>query len=137
MNEEYREMKYQKSFATILLDTGKCFGYDYYILNLGTHPTAYVKVHSNHPFYNKFYGDIDIEVHGGLTYSEKELNILPKKENEWFLGWDYAHYNDYFEYEGNIPISLRTYGKKWTTEEIRADVYNVCKQLKEAYDRQQ
>lgn len=127
-----KEMKYQTNRRKELLDSGKCMGYNYYILNLGTHPTAYVEVPKDHKYYLKHYDEIDINVHGGLTYSEEKLFL----ENEvlfesWFIGWDYAHFDDYLGHEELYPEEYRTNGKKWTTEEIKEEVYNVCKQLKE------
>lgn len=43
--------------------------FDYYVLNLKTHPTAYVDV-STSPLNEVFYDDVDISCHGGLTYSD-------------------------------------------------------------------
>lgn len=42
-----KEMKYQFERKIEVLDTGFCFGLLYYILNLGTHPTAYIKMPDN------------------------------------------------------------------------------------------
>lgn len=39
-----KEMKYQSQFKSEVLDTGFCFGLLYYIMNLGTHPTAYIRI---------------------------------------------------------------------------------------------
>lgn len=39
-----KEMKYSKERKIEILATGYCFGLLYYILNLGTHPTAYIKL---------------------------------------------------------------------------------------------
>ena len=60
----YREMKYYPYPRTIMLDSGLCYNYKYYIMNLGTHPTAYVQIPFIHPYYGKSYEDIDIDVHG-------------------------------------------------------------------------
>lgn len=126
-----KEMTYSTNRKIELLDSGKCMNYNYYILNLGTHPTAYIEIPKNHKYYLKYYDDIDIDVHGGLTYSEDYLNLENEKiNNSWFIGWDYAHFDDFIGYELNYPIEFRTNGKKWTTKEIQEEVYDVCKQLK-------
>lgn len=39
-----KEMIYQADRKIEILETGTCFGLLYYILNLGTHPTAYVRI---------------------------------------------------------------------------------------------
>lgn len=126
-----KEMIYSTNVKRELLDSGKCMNYNYYILNLGVHPTAYIEIPKDHKYYLKHYDDIDIDVHGGLTYSEDYLNLENEKiTNCWFIGWDYAHYEDYSGYEELIPNGLKVGGKKWTTKEIQEEVYDVCKQLK-------
>ena len=47
----------------------------------------------------------------------------------WFIGWDYAHCGDYCGYEETMPESIRTYGKKWTTEEIIKECENAIEQI--------
>ena len=42
-----KEMKYQFDRKIEVLSTGYCLGLLYYILNLGTHPTAYIKIPDN------------------------------------------------------------------------------------------
>lgn len=128
-----KEMKYGPNRITELLDTGKCFGYTYYIMNLGTHPTSYVEIPSNHKLYRKNYHNIDIEVHGGLTYSDDTLYIGENKkiQNSWFIGWDYAHWGDYTGYSEVMTSMYDKTDKKWTTKEIQQDVFNVCKQVSE------
>lgn len=124
-----KEMKYGKERIIELLCNDKYKTYNYYILNLGTHPTAYVEIPKGHKLFGINYMDIEdsIDVHGGLTYSSNELMGI-KSEN-WFIGWDYAHCNDYCGYEEDMPESIRTYGKKWTTEEIIEECKNVIDQI--------
>lgn len=123
---ETKEMIYSKKQRIELLASGICFEYKYYVLSLGTHPTAYVEIPQNSKNYKKNYDDIDILVHGGLTYSKKYLNFENQTLEGWFIGWDYAHYGDYVGALGDL---IKDNGKKWTTKEIIADVFSVCKQL--------
>ena len=58
------------------------------------------------------------------------MNIGDEMLNGWFIGWDYAHYNDYCGYDETLPIEFKRGGKKWTTEEIQEEVYFVCRQLR-------
>ena len=124
-----KPMEYQSSRKIELLYDAPYRGYHFYILSLGTHPTAYVEIPKDHKFYKKNYNDIDdkIIVHGGLTYSRDYLSIDKniKIEDSWFIGWDYAHYDDYFCYIGH----LGNFGKKWTTKEMIAECKNVINQL--------
>lgn len=123
-----KEMVYGVDRKPEILATGYCLGLLFYIFNLGTHPTAYVKVPKNSRFYGK--SDIDIEVHGGITYADDHIWINNTQKIEgWFIGWDYAHMGDYMGYEEKVPEEYRVGGKKWTTEEIYKDVKDVCYQV--------
>lgn len=126
-----KKMRYYQNFKIILLDSGNYLGYDYYILNLGTHPTAYVDIPKEHKYYKKQYDKIDINVHGGVTYSNNTLTIGNNDvKNGWFIGWDYAHYGDYYGYYNCSKTNSFKELHKWTTEEIYEDVKKVCEQLK-------
>ena len=103
--------------------------FDYYVLNLKTHPTAYVDV-TNSPL-NGCDEDIDISCHGGITYLESILNTVDKKG--WFIGWDYAHYGDYMDYGDTSLNNMFSNDKKWTTEEIVEECKNVIDQIVEKY----
>ena len=108
-----KEMIYQANRKIETLDTGYCLGLLYYIMNLGTHPTAYVKIPENHRYYKKDMNKIDIYVHGGITYSRNYLFLENNQKIEgWFVGWDYIHYGDYAGYEEKMPKKLQTGGKK-------------------------
>ena len=134
-----KEIEYSPERKVELIATGHFWEYEYFILNLGWHPTAYVKIPESHPFFGKFYDDVDLEVHGRLTYSADHLWISEEvKINGWFLGWDYAHYGDYNGYM-ELPELKRFYenfskemtGRKWKTIEIRRCIKFACEQLKE------
>ena len=128
---EMKEMKYQANRKIEVLSTGFCFGLLYYILSLGSHPVAYINIPKNHKYYKKEYDEINIDVHGGLTYSSNNLYISETKKIEgWFIGWDYAHYGDYTGFDEIMPQQFRTNEKKWTTEEIFKEVKNACYQIK-------
>lgn len=127
-----KEMIYQAERKQEIIFDGKYKGYQVYILNLGTHPTAYIEIPKESKLFGLSYDalyekDIDIDVHGGLTYSNDYLRNI--KYDTWFIGWDYAHCNDYCGYEVRFPEDIRTGGKKWTTEEILQDAMNAINQI--------
>lgn len=125
-----KKMVYSSERKIDVLDTGYCFGLLYYILNLGTHPTAYIKIPESSKYYEKDMNEIDLEVHGGITYAKDYLYISKnQKVDGYFIGWDYAHYNDYAGYEEKLPQNLRTGGKKWTTQEIYEEIKEACYEL--------
>lgn len=124
---EFLEMKYSANRKLETLAYGFYKGYEFRILNLGPHPTAYVNIPANHPCFGKSYNEIydygiDIDVHGGLTYSNQKLRTESDYLVGWWIGWDYAHYDDYSGFEETLPNKLQTHGKKWTTLEIFEDV---------------
>ena len=60
---------------------------------------GYVGVGPGHPWHGKDYDDIDVDVHGGLTYSnacqeDGEICHVPaegRSHDIWWLGFDCAH----------------------------------------------
>ena len=119
-----REMIYQRDRLEPpeRIADGRYKGFDFYVISLGTHPCAYIDV-SDTTLSGEEYSNIDIICHGGLTYSDSILTTVDK--NGWFIGWDYAHYTDYF---GGYFDSF-TGCKKWTTEEIVDECKKVIEQL--------
>lgn len=128
-----KEMLYKAERKIEILDKGEFLDLSYWILSLGTHPTAYIKLPNDSKYFGKVYDDIQIDVHGGLTYSRDHLwtGEGEKEINGWFIGWDYAHYGDYMGYEEMLPANIRTCGKKWTTQEIKEEVFDAIKQIVE------
>lgn len=118
-----KEMIYQKTRLNPpeQIAKGNYNGFDYYVLNLGTHPCAYIDVADTN-LNGKEYDEIDIYCHGGLTYSESTLTTTSK--TGWFIGWDYAHCNDYSGYYTESDGSLYRL-KRWTTQEM----VNECKEV--------
>jgi len=54
---------------------------------------GYVAVPKSHPNFGDDYDDVDVEVHGGLTFGqqgEEDSDMWPDPELYWF-GWDTAH----------------------------------------------
>lgn len=134
-NFKYKQMVYQAESIFEILCEGKYMGYQFYIMNLGTHPTAYVEIPTTNKLFGKSYYEIydmeiDIDVHGGLSYSRNHL--LGGEKNTWFIGWDYAHAGDYAGYSEKYPSlsRLSIHDKKWTIEEIFEDVVSAIEQIK-------
>ena len=126
MKEFKKPMIYERyrTNAVEQIAAGTYKGYDYYVLNLRTHPTAYIDV-INTSLNGKHYDDIDISCHGGLTYSDYILKTVDKKG--WFIGWDYAHYGDYMDYGYETGMNDGT--KKWSTDEIIRECKRVINQI--------
>ena len=106
-------------------------GLEYTIFNnLGTY-CGYVKLPDNHPYiklihlkkdytmnFEVGYDDMDIECHGGLTFSR-----IIKVNNEYlqgfsrgaWIGWDYGHFSDK--------------NKGFTEEKVEQECKNVIEQV--------
>lgn len=124
---------------TRILDEGNYEGYQYIIGFLGDiYPVAYVSLPNSSPLYGL--EDIDtineylkgyageVPCHGGITFANEYpcflcksrgvLDGITRLEPGWYIGWDYAHEDDFH------PIFNQD-GRKWTTGEILGDVHNV------------
>lgn len=72
---------------------------------------GYVDLPKDHPMWGKHYDDIPVEVHGGLTYSEKTPDGM------WRVGFDTAHLGDTF--------------KKWPRSKVEEEANRLAKQLED------
>lgn len=83
---------------------------------------GYVGVYRDHPAYGKDYEDVDVQVHGGLTFAAKCQEHDPegichvpepgRDGDVWWLGFDCAHaydlmpvtfsYPDYTVFQGDV-----------------------------------
>ena len=127
-----RPMVYVSKRCRMMLDADIYKGFEYYILSLGTHPCAYVRIPEWHKFYHKDYDNCYVECHGGMTYASDNLQITDggDKVKGWFIGWDYAHYGDYMGYYEMFNSEYTGENNhRWTTEEILAEVKGVIEQL--------
>lgn len=59
---------------------------------------GYVKLPPNHAFSGKHYDEIDVQVHGGLTFACRDL------DGGWWIGFDTAHFEDRVVFERPIDL---------------------------------
>lgn len=116
---ETREMVYT-TYANrekAMLAEGRYKGYNYWVLSLGTHPCAYVQIPSWSPCFHNDRACLSLQSpYGGVTYIENDVYALPQKQsNGYFIGWDYAHCEDYY---GDYNNEENTVLRKHTTAEI-------------------
>ena len=116
-----KEMVYGNRKKPEVLYNGEYKGHKFAILNLGSHPTAYVE---NKMAITDYYDcRLDnVGVHGGFTYCDNGYWDEESKKTSW-LGWDYALCNDYCY--SDSPWD----GKQWTTAEIYDEVKSVIEQI--------
>lgn len=127
-----KPMKYDRSKAKIgriydiLFQAQHKAGYKIVIVNYYSHPCAYIGLQEGHPYYGIDYDNIPIDCHGGLTYSDSKHTMVNELcDNGWFIGWDYNHLKDYNTYMEDFDF----HSKRWTTEEIINECFNVIDQL--------
>lgn len=75
---------------------------------------GYVILPKGHHLHGKSYNEIDVDIHGGLTFSElvnedvvEVFGLDSKHIGSWMIGFDTCHFNDTLE--------------KWTKEKVQAE----------------
>lgn len=90
------------------------------IVSYQTHPCAYVYIKDQ----GDNSDDYDLWCHGGCTYAgSTDITAFEIDECSYsgrWVGWDYAHFDDYMARETMFSFSDDL--KKWTTEEIYEEV---------------
>jgi hypothetical protein len=61
------------------------------------HRCGYIGIPKGHSVYGKDYDEIDIDVHGGLTYAGDDN--YPVESDLWWIGFDCAHSGDGKDFE--------------------------------------
>ena len=75
---------------------------------------GYVIIPKGHPYHGKSYGDIPVDVHGGLTFAENANaltdwpEITEKDKEGWVVGFDTAHYDDSISNWSRIAVIKET-----------------------------
>lgn len=109
-------------------------------LHLG-HRCGYVAVPHGHAAYGKGYDDVDVEVHGGLTYADGESDYPAESDGAWWFGYDCAHYHDapdpalmHDRHKALYNLGVMTLHKGATVKDTAycvAECESLAKQLKE------
>lgn len=84
-----REYKIEKEF---IIDEFRCV----IIGQKMGHRCGYIEIPADHKYYCVEYDDVNIEVHGGWTYSEYTYNNYPTEASSksWWIGFDCGHFGD-------------------------------------------
>jgi len=106
---------------------------------------GYVGVSKSHVAFEKFYDDVDVDVHGGLTFASKcqshdgdqetlacntICHIVDEGEDDdvWWLGFDCAHWQDFMP---SSPMNIHGSGVVYRTQQyVTSEVERLAKQLK-------
>lgn len=88
----------------------------------GSHRCGYVGVPEGHRAFGVDYDDVNMSVHGGLTFSDYgKANDVLKGSDTYWLGFDCAHYGD--------KTSFSSEGHFWTLEEAVKETESLAEQL--------
>ncbi len=87
---------------------------------------GYVGVPVGHKAYQVHYDDIDVDVHGGLTYSDSGKHGGERPAGYWWVGFDCGHHMDLLP--GMFKHGLRTGTYKDMTY-AREETERLAKQL--------
>jgi hypothetical protein len=112
------------------LSAGQSEGYSWCVMfNRNGFRCGYVGIPQGHPWYEKSYGDIPCECHGGLTFAQI-------KDVTWWIGFDCGHAGD--APDPNLSKSYYDLGWVRATDVIRSQDYveqeciSICMQAKAA-----
>jgi hypothetical protein len=95
-----------------------------YVMKRGPtgHWCGYVRVSEGHPWHGRDYPNLDVDVHGGLTYSNA---AYPGGEFDgWWFGFDCAH-------GGDLTPKYPSDGVYRDFEYVKAECESLAKQLAE------
>lgn len=117
---------------------------------------GYVGLPPGHPLHGKNHNDIEVDCHGGLTYSGECSGAIchvpqpGEPEDVWWLGFDHGHAGDYTpaleatfaKYCGKElqpyspptdPYHLGFLGFYWPVAAVRIEVESLATQLKDGF----
>lgn len=107
----------------------------------GGHRCGYVRVPPNHSAHGKGYNDVDVNVHGGLTFAQVEP-CAHEDGTGWWFGFDCAHSGDGSYDPDNLPehqVRLRTKYPEfnhldsqehyWRQSEVERETEHLAEQL--------
>ncbi len=103
---------------------------------------GYVGVPRGHKFYGAHYENVDVDVHGRLTYSDRcngpicHVPLPGESDDVWWLGFDCAHMGDLvpglYRYSGKVPSPMAS---AIATRERYKDVNFVRREVEHLADQ--
>lgn len=113
-------------------------GFKYMVLQMTLgHLCGYVQVPKGHPYYGKDYEAMNIDCHGGLTYSSMsdgkpykmtEIDYSKYFTKGFWIGFDYAHSGDWSFYHADSEFNKK-YNTMTQPFEVEKECMHVIDQL--------
>lgn len=122
-----------------VLGKGTHAGYDWIVIhNSMGYRCGYVRVPKGHPWFEQTYVYVVANVHGGLTYSKKDVptNKVDADVEYWWVGFDCAHAWD--APDPSLPSDRQIPHFDFGDSEVRDQAYveaecrSLCEQAAEA-----
>jgi hypothetical protein len=115
-----------------VLAEGSHAGYQWAVVHNGMgHRCGYVRVPKGHPWHGKGYDDINVEVHGGLTFAEPDKPCDKEgADDAYWVGFDCAHGGDAPDPQLPAEYRMRTRGDDTvkTQAYVEAECRSLCEQ---------
>jgi hypothetical protein len=99
------------------------------------HRCGYVRIPPGHAWHDKSYDDIPADVHGGLTFAEREACVHEDGVGYW-IGFDCAHCGDSSFPLGDpdaarYGLSILSDGHYWLLPEVQKETESLADQVLE------
>jgi hypothetical protein len=114
-----------------VLAKGEHLGFQWVVVHNGMgYRCGYVRVPLGHPWHGKDYNDLNVEVHGGVSFAEADVPCdAPGADTDWWIGFDCAHAFDAPDPE--LTLIRPDQAFRVREAEVRAQAYteNECRSL--------
>lgn len=94
---------------------------------------GYVGLPPGHAAHGKVYNDVDVDVHGGLTYADKcggaicHVPAPGEPDDLWWLGFDCSHYRDLRPVDNDSAFAFD--GVYWNVSHVTGETKKLAEQL--------
>ena len=121
-----------------VLAKGEHLGFQWVVVHNGMgYRCGYVRVPLGHPWHGKSYWDLNVDVHGDLSFAEADVPCdAPGADTDWWIGFDCAHAFDAPDPE--LVLVLPNQAFRVMEAEVRTQAYaeaechSLCQQASTA-----
>jgi hypothetical protein len=121
-----------------VLAKGEHLGFQWVVVHNGMgYRCGYVRVPLGHPWHGKDYNDLNVEVHGGVSFAEADVPCdAPGTDTDWWIGFDCAHAFDAPDPELTLVLPDQrlslSIGVVRTQAYAEAECHSLCQQASTA-----
>lgn len=70
-------------------------GFEYKVASVGAWPCAYIRIPENHPYFNKYYFEIDVKCHSKIDFTGDLVSMDGVPVEGFWIGWRYNAPGDF------------------------------------------